>query len=149
MDKQYKFLFQGVLESCCRTLSESSSPSSTSRTSAFSLVRPVISSLPLVSPTRLPSVSQNTRLWLVDPRLCRAWLVSCLRSWRFRRQRCGQPCFLRIRYNRSLKWSGSFFLSITKVLDGISGITKNIFFSIWRPVRGETLIFVCSDGCVV
>ena len=48
-----------------------------------------------------------------------------------------------------LKWSGSFFEPITKVLDGISGITKNIIFSIWGPVRGETLIFVCSYGCVV
>ena len=39
---------------------------------------------------------------------------------------------------------------MTKVIDGISGITKNIiFFPIWRPVRGETMIFVCSYGCVV
>ena len=48
-----------------------------------------------------------------------------------------------------LKWSGSFFKTISKVLDDISGIIKNIIFSIWRPVRGETLIFVCSYGCVV
>ena len=42
-----------------------------------------------------------------------------------------------------------FFKTITKVLDGISGITKNIIFSIWRLVRGETLIFVCFYGWVV
>ena len=27
-----------------------------------------------------------------------------------------------------LKWSGSFFKTITKVLDGISGITNNMIF---------------------
>ena len=47
----------------------------------------------------------------------------------------------------SLKWSGSFFKTITKVLDGISGITKNIIFSIWRPVRGETLILCVLRMC--
>ena len=31
----------------------------------------------------------------------------------------------------------------------ISGITKNIIFSIWRLVRGEPLIFVCFYGWVV
>ena len=29
------------------------------------------------------------------------------------------------------------------------GLRKIQFFSIWRPVRGETLIFVCFYGCVV
>ena len=29
------------------------------------------------------------------------------------------------------------------------GLRKNIFFSILGSVRGETLIFVCSYGCVV
>ena len=57
------------------------------------------------------------------------------------------PQLLKRMFHARLKWAGSFFYTITKVLDGISGITKNIFFSIWRPVRGET--FVCSYGCVV
>ena len=39
-----------------------------------------------------------------------------------------------------------FFKTITEVLDGILRITKNIFFFL---VGGETLIFVCSYGCVV
>ena len=34
---------------------------------------------------------------------------------------------LSLQLHRSWKWSGSFFKTITKVLDGISGITKNIF----------------------
>ena len=29
------------------------------------------------------------------------------------------------------------------------GLLKTHFFSILRPVRGETLMFVCSYGCIV
>ena len=59
------------------------------------------------------------------------------------------PKFTANLYCIYLKWSGSFFSTITKVLDGISGITKNIIFFIWRLVRGETLIFVCFYGWIV
>ena len=50
----------------------------------------------------------------------------------------------------TLKWSGSFFLKHNKSFRWHLGdYEKHIFFSIWRPVRGETLIFVCFYGCVV
>ena len=51
-----------------------------------------------------------------------------------------------------LKVIRKLFLTITKVLDGISGITKNIFFFYLKACERrnfETLIFVCSYECVV
>ena len=46
-----------------------------------------------------------------------------------------------------LKVNRIFFKTITKVLDSISGITKNIIF--FHLKACETFIFVCFYGCVV
>ena len=48
-----------------------------------------------------------------------------------------------------LKWSGSFFLNHNKSLRWHLGDYEKQFFPIWRPVRGGTLVFLCSYGCVV
>ena len=48
-----------------------------------------------------------------------------------------------------LKWSGSFLKHNKSFRWHLGDYEKHNFFSNWRPVRGETLIFVCFYGCVV